>query len=467
VPATIAPAPGFRRDNRWVDAFDGARIVEPVRRGQPIRCPGNALARAARMRLPRPIPMNVSIESGPSPAKDGLHRGVLRAVLAVWMTMPVLSIAGLGAGPKDGFKPLFNGHDLKGWVNVNCAPETWSVKDGTIHCTGLPTGALRTVRQYENFVLELDWRHLSTGGNSGIFIWASPVAAPGVPFLRAIEVQVLDHGYNYPGKNEWYTTHGDVFPIHGSSMKPFGKHNGMRSFPSSEHGKGSPEWNHYRIVATNGVLRLSVNGFEVSGGGECNFRKGYIGLESEGAPVEFRDIRLLELAPGAATPAVSAPLDPTWRNLFTGLDFRAWKTNGPASAHWTVGGERLHASGPPASDPARTNSVLWTDRSYRDAEWMFDANVAKPAEGQPVPQPVAWIRGAGGKGTEVRLPAATPGRHQRYSVKTLGRAVTIFRDGVPLEQWTLPLDAPKGGEFGLSATGGKVEFMNVYVRDVR
>ena len=31
---------------------------------------------------------------------------------------------------KDGFRPLFNGKDLSGWVPVNTAPSTWSVKDG-------------------------------------------------------------------------------------------------------------------------------------------------------------------------------------------------------------------------------------------------------------------------------------------------------------------------------------------------
>src|SRR5689334_1419979 len=99
------------------------------------------------------------------------------------------------AADEDGFVPLFNGRDLSGWVNANCAPETWSVREGMIHCTGRPTGALRTERQYENFILELEWRHLSRSGNSGVFIWATPIAAPGVPFLRGIEVQVLDHGY--------------------------------------------------------------------------------------------------------------------------------------------------------------------------------------------------------------------------------------------------------------------------------
>ncbi|MFN7545474.1 MAG: DUF1080 domain-containing protein [Acidobacteriota bacterium] len=78
------------------------------------------------------------------------------------------AIAAHPAEPR--FKPLFNGRDLRGWVNVNCAPETFTVRDGMIHCDGIPTGALRTQRQYENFVLELEWRHLKPGGNAGVFV---------------------------------------------------------------------------------------------------------------------------------------------------------------------------------------------------------------------------------------------------------------------------------------------------------
>ena len=52
--------------------------------------------------------------------------------------------------------PLFNGKDLKGWVNVNCAPDTFTVRDGVIVCTGKPIGVMRTERHYENFVLELE-----------------------------------------------------------------------------------------------------------------------------------------------------------------------------------------------------------------------------------------------------------------------------------------------------------------------
>jgi len=48
----------------------------------------------------------------------------------------------------EGFVPLFNGNNLDGWVNVNCAPETWVVKDGMIVCSGFPTGVLRTEKLY-------------------------------------------------------------------------------------------------------------------------------------------------------------------------------------------------------------------------------------------------------------------------------------------------------------------------------
>jgi hypothetical protein len=64
---------------------------------------------------------------------------------------------------EENFTPLFNGKDLSGWVNVNCAPSTWSVRDGVIVSTGKPTGVMRTDRHYENFILELEWKHLKKG----------------------------------------------------------------------------------------------------------------------------------------------------------------------------------------------------------------------------------------------------------------------------------------------------------------
>src|SRR5262249_18563824 len=77
---------------------------------------------------------------------------------------------------------LFNGKDLSGWVNVNCAPETWQVRDGLIICSGTPRGVLRTDQMYENFVLELEWRHTKPKGNSGLMVFADALPQIGGPF---------------------------------------------------------------------------------------------------------------------------------------------------------------------------------------------------------------------------------------------------------------------------------------------
>jgi len=356
------------------------------------------------------------------------------------------------------FVSLFNGVDLNGWVNANCAPETWSVRDGVIHCTGRPTGAMRTTRQYENFILEVEWRHLSRGGNSGVFIWGTPIAAPGVPFLRGIEVQVLDHGYDAKGKNEWYTTHGDVFPIHGATMKPFGRHNGMRSFPSEEHSKGSPEWNHYRVVCSNGVLRLHVNGKEVSGGEDCNYRKGYLALESEGAPVEFRNIRIHELPSSGAAASLTAPLDQGWRALFSGLDLRGWTTNADTAQHWRVNGERLLRSGPAAE------ATLWSEARFGNAEFVIDCKPAKGDGSSSKVAPAVRLRAHDQSVQAIELPDAEPGKYQRYTLTVRGAEVVVRRDDREVRRVPVPDIGSARREFGVEAAGG-AEFMNLYARE--
>ena len=67
-----------------------------------------------------------------------------------FIAIVTLLVLGLGTAraQDDGFKPLFNGKDLTGWYNVNCAPGTFFVKDNMIITTGKPTGYLRTDRHY-------------------------------------------------------------------------------------------------------------------------------------------------------------------------------------------------------------------------------------------------------------------------------------------------------------------------------
>lgn len=206
-----------------------------------------------------------------------------------------------GEGP--GWRELWE----EDFVNVNGDETTWSFADGLIQCTGQPIGVMRTTTEFTNFELVVQWRHLKSGGNSGVFLWAPEQALtdlkPGTLPPGGIEVQVLDHGYaeqyeqNTGKKPEWFTTNGDVFPVGTSTMTPFepASPNGQRSFPRKNLSKGVNEWNHYYIRAINGEVRLWVNGEEVSGGTNCEPRSGFLCLESEGAPIEFKNLRIREL----------------------------------------------------------------------------------------------------------------------------------------------------------------------------
>ena len=206
-----------------------------------------------------------------------------------------------GAGP--GWRAL-GGSDF---VRVNCDPETWTFEDSLIRCTGQPIGVTRSVTQYTDFELVIEWRHLRSGGNSGVFVWASEEALTNLKPNQlppgGIEVQMLDHGYaeqyerEQKKKPDWFTTNGDVFAVGKSKMKPFPplSPSGERSFPRKNLSKGIGQWNHYYVRCINGEVRLWVNGEEVSGGTDCQPRAGYLCLESEGAPIEFRNFRIREL----------------------------------------------------------------------------------------------------------------------------------------------------------------------------
>src|SRR3954464_7506423 len=100
--------------------------------------------------------------------------------------VPGLILAAGVAAADDNFKPLFNGKDLSGWAIVNVAPTTFSVHDGMIVSTGKPTGTMRTERMYENFIMEVEWRHMQPGGNAGVFIWGDPLTFVGQPFSRGV-----------------------------------------------------------------------------------------------------------------------------------------------------------------------------------------------------------------------------------------------------------------------------------------
>jgi len=223
---------------------------------------------------------------------------------------------------------LFNGQDLGGWAQVNCAEETFTVREGMIICTGIPTGVLRTERMYENYVLEIEWRHMQKGGNAGLFVHSDALPARGQPFTRSIEIQVMDGNA------------GDIFSIHGASMTPYKLHPrgpaNKRSLPAKDMMNPTGEWNKYKVVSQDGTLTLYVNGEAVNWAYDCDPRKGYICLESEGTEIHFRNIRIMEMPSSNPPQAEIATRAEGFKLLYNGLDFRNWKKSPGNEGHWVA-----------------------------------------------------------------------------------------------------------------------------------
>ncbi len=245
---------------------------------------------------------------------------LIRSVCSKWLWLAMLTAFASAASAQtssnttparafiDGTGPGWVAIGEEFFVNVNCETNTWTWTNGLAHCTGRPIGVIRSKKPVTNLEMVAEWRHLRPGGNSGVFLWATPEPIKDLEqgkgrLPTGIEVQVLDHGYSeqytrQTGKKpDWFTTNGDVFPTGSTVMKPFPPvaPDGRRSFPTKNLSKGVGEWNHYYIRAINGEVRLWVNGEEVSGGTGCSPATGFLCLESEGSPVQFRSLRIREL----------------------------------------------------------------------------------------------------------------------------------------------------------------------------
>ncbi len=214
--------------------------------------------------------------------------------------------------PVPGFKKLFNGRDLSGWVDVNTSPKTWSVSDGLLVCKGRPIGVMRSARQYENFILHIEWRHMQAGGNSGVFVWADGQVPEGKRLPRGMEVQMLELDWVNQHKRRGQPApiafvHGELFGANGLKTIPDNPR-GQRSKSVENRCKGKGQWNVYDVVCVDGVVKLSVNGRFVNGVRNASVKKGYLCLESEGAEIHFRNIRIMELPGGVLLPGQTAPV---------------------------------------------------------------------------------------------------------------------------------------------------------------
>ena len=186
------------------------------------------------------------------------------------------------------------------WVNVNTANDTWTVKkDGMLVSTGKPIGVMRSEKEYENFIMHVEWRHMEKGGNSGVFVWSKAQPDPESRLPDGVEVQMLELGWVELNTKDGVVppiayVHGELFGVGGVTTDPDNPR-GERSKSIENRCKGKGEWNTYDVVCVDGVIKLSVNGKFVNGIRNSTQRKGYLCLEAEGAEIHMRNFRITEL----------------------------------------------------------------------------------------------------------------------------------------------------------------------------
>jgi len=191
------------------------------------------------------------------------------------------------------------------WINVNTEPDTWKMQDDMLVCSGNPIGVMRSKKQYENFMLLVEWRHMEAGGNSGVFVWSDAKPDPESRLPGGVEVQMLELDWvnlnTRDGKKPPIAyVHGELFGVGGVETLPDNPR-GTRSKSIENRAKGKGEWNSYKVVCVDGTVKLSVNGKFVNGISKSTIKKGYLCLESEGAEIHFRNFKLIELPAGVTS----------------------------------------------------------------------------------------------------------------------------------------------------------------------
>jgi hypothetical protein len=231
--------------------------------------------------------------------------------------------------PMPGEVGLFNGRDLSGWTahlpDGAAMEDVWQVEDGILICRGMPVGYLRTTDDYTNFVLRLQWRFdpvTKKAGNSGVLV---RMVGPDQVWPRSVEAQL--HSGNA----------GDFWNIGDFAMKTApdrtrGRNTKKTHFAERPVG----EWNDYEIIVDGGSIVLKVNGQTVNEAWDVEEIPGKICLQSEGAEIHFRNIRLAPITPTATVELRGRIIRKPWSKTY-----ESWNAGGSEYYVLDVGDARV------------------------------------------------------------------------------------------------------------------------------
>jgi len=206
----------------------------------------------------------------------------LLSLVVLALTVPSV----IAQNDKD-FVSLYDGKTLSGWHVERGNLESWKADGEMLSCVAPGGGWLTTDKEYSDFILRVDWR-IPKDGNSGIGLRYPPDSDPA---HAGMEIQILD----------------DDSPKY-QNLKPAQYTGGIYyQVPAKKKAARPPgEWNTYEITCRGPLVIVKLNGVEVNRAnldeetkGEGGYkplsqrpRRGFIGLQSHGSRVDFRNIKI-------------------------------------------------------------------------------------------------------------------------------------------------------------------------------
>ncbi len=190
---------------------------------------------------------------------------------------------------------LFNGQNLDHWyIYVDSEDgepgDLFYVEDGLMNTLGDPFGYIRTKESYSSYELHLEWRWTDEPSNSGVLLH---VQGKEMIFPHCVEAQLM-HGkagdFVLMGKGAAITVNDSTYLVTSEEKR-------YLAIPKFEDSSEKPagEWNSYDITSKDGIIELRVNGVLQNKGTEVSLTEGNIALQSEGGPLQFRNIYLKPL----------------------------------------------------------------------------------------------------------------------------------------------------------------------------
>ena len=196
-------------------------------------------------------------------------------IAALLVSVGLQSTDGTAAEKKKGFVKLKSLE--KDFFVAAGKAESWTQSAiGVIECNGKPNGYICTKKSYTNYILSFEFRYPKQKGNSGVLNY---IAGKHKIWPACVEVQ----GH--------YDNLGMIFAMGGAK----GPRNNGDKAAREKARKPHTEWNTLEVISENGVLTAKLNGVLIAKSGPYINRKGQIGLQSEGAPIHFRNIKIKAL----------------------------------------------------------------------------------------------------------------------------------------------------------------------------